>query len=91
MSGEHGGKWLHDAGWFEYRPGLWFPGKKATETSFGCITRESIDAARNLNFKPTDVLTCTYPKTGWLGKFFPKGVIINFLYGMVNCDIEPLN
>ncbi len=64
MAGVHGGQWLYDAGWYEYRPGLWFPGKKATDTTFGCITPESIAAAKNLDFKPTDVLTFTFPKTG---------------------------
>ncbi len=64
MSGKYGGRWLYDAGWFEYQPGLWFPGKKATDTSFGCITRASIEAARNVQLKDTDVFTCTYPKTG---------------------------
>ena len=53
-----------DAGYFEYIPGLWLPGKTIPGSKFGCMSKKAVDAAINVELDDSDVLLGTYPKTG---------------------------
>ena len=53
-----------DAGYFEYIPGLWLPGKTIPDSTFGCMSKKAVDEAINVELDDFDVLLGTYPKTG---------------------------
>ena len=54
----------HDAGYFEYIPNVWLPGKPIPGSTFGCVSKKAADAALSVELDDSDVLLGTYPKTG---------------------------
>ena len=53
----------YDAGYYEYIPGSWLPGKIVPKGFFTC-SKEAIHAALEVDLDDSDVLVATYPKTG---------------------------
>ena len=53
----------HDAGYYEYVPGMYLPGKFVPD---GRMTwsRPAVDQALKVELKDSDVMLATYPKTG---------------------------
>ena len=53
----------HDAGYYEYLPNFWLPGRIVPGSTF-TWSRKAVDAAINLDLKDSDVISATYPKSG---------------------------
>ena len=53
-----------DAGYFEYQPNLWLPGKLSPGNTYGYVSRKAVDAAIAADLKDSDVLFAGYMKTG---------------------------
>ena len=52
-----------DAGYYEYLPNVWLPGRMVPGTTL-TWSRKAVDAAINLDLKDSDVMSATYPKSG---------------------------
>ena len=53
----------YDVGFYE-SCGMILPGKMLPDGAY-TISKRAIDAAREIDIDPSDVLSATYPKTGW--------------------------
>ena len=56
----------YDVGFYECC-GMILPGKMLPDGAY-TISQRAIDAARDIEIHPSDVLSATYPKTGWYPK-----------------------
>ena len=54
----------HDAGYYEYIPGMWLPGKLVPGCRMGTWSRSAVDAGLNVDLDDSDVIIGTYLKTG---------------------------
>ena len=52
-----------DAGYYEFLPNNWLPGKIVPGGRF-TWSQKAVNAAVNLDLKDSDVIVATYPKTG---------------------------
>ena len=55
----------HDAGYYEYLPDIWLPGRIVPPAKL-TWTRKAVDAALNLDLKDSDIMCNSYPKAGLL-------------------------
>ena len=53
----------YDVGFYECS-GVIVPGKMLPD-GFYTVSKKAVDAARDVEIDPSDVLSATYPKTGW--------------------------
>ena len=54
----------YDAGYYEYIPDVWLPGKLIGQGMFGTWSPRAVDGAKNMDLDDMDVLMASYPKTG---------------------------
>ena len=66
----------YDAGYYEFLPNNWLPGRIVPGGRF-TWSQKAIDTAVNLDLKDSDVIVATYPKTGWseFTSYFYKTVV----------------
>ena len=66
----------YDAGYYEFLPNNWLPGRIVPGGRF-TWSQKAIDAAVNLDLKDSDVIVATYPKTGWseFTSYFHKPIV----------------
>ncbi len=54
----------YDAGYYEYSPGLWLPGRLTAQDAMGTLSRRAVDAASRITLRNSDILLASYPKSG---------------------------
>ena len=52
-----------DAGYYEYVPGVYLPGKLVPDGQH-TWSRRAVDAANSVDLRDSDVIIAAYPKTG---------------------------
>ena len=69
---EQGSLYDYDAGYYEYIPDVWLPGKLIGLGVFGTWSKRAVDGAKDMELDDSDVLISSYPKTGRL--YFLKNI-----------------
>ena len=64
----------HDAGYYEFLPNNWIPGRIAPGAKL-TWSRKAVHAAINVDLKDSDVISATYPKSGLCRQRVPRGFL----------------